>query len=99
MFVNFTKNMVMAKAKDPIAIASNGFHDISNAWFLLAMILPFATVMGYAYLFFLKHCARTLTWTLIFASIGFFAALSYYLHFVIGGDETRAESLLGKYTD
>jgi len=99
LFKNFTQAMITQELQSPMAEISDRFHDISNAWAILVMMLPMSVLLGYVYLFWLKHCARILTWALVFGLILGFMGMTYYLIEVIGKDEARAEQLLGKYTD
>jgi len=98
-FVNFTASLIHEDDKSAMTRISNGFQDISHGWAVLVFMLPFSIFMGYLFLFWLKYCAKILTWTIIFSLIFGFAALSYYLVVVIGHNETRAEELLGPYTE
>jgi len=99
LFHNFTKDVVKEELKSPMATISNTFQDISHAWAVLIMILPCAVGLGYLYLFWLKHCARILTWSLVFGLIFGFAGFAYYLLEVVSKSQYRSQQLLGKYSD
>jgi len=95
---NMTRSIAEEMEYSTVAVLTNSFKDICNAWSVLLFMLPVSMAVGYGYVFLLRYCAKTVLHVVLAALILGSASLSFYMLYYVRGSDSRAQELLGKYT-
>lgn len=75
------------------------FKDLTNAWCLLLLIIPFSLMISYAYLFIIRSCAKYLLLGVTFLLLAASGLVAWVCFQYIGDDIGRAQRLVGRYVD
>lgn len=97
-FRNISRSIINEEEYGFFALMINSFKDVISAWSVLAFMLPLSMLVGYGYIFLLRHCARCVLYVALFALILGSGAFAYYCCFEAHDSESMAQAMMGKYS-